>query len=380
MEKVLFGDLKLQYRTLQPEIDEAVRSVLESGWFVLGQSVTAFEAAFARYCSAASAIGVANGTDALQLALMACGIGPGDEVITAPNSATFTALAISAVGARPAFVDIDPATYNLDPQKLADAITSSTRAIIPVHLFGQPAPMDQIMELARQRGIQVIEDAAQAHGARYNGRHVGTIGDLGCFSFYPSKNLGAYGDGGLVTSNNPELAERVRMLRHGGQKSRYDHQLLGRNSRLDELQAAILLAKLPHLEQWNERRRHIAALYTAILSDTELALPFEARGAHHVYHLYVIRTPHRDALQKYLADRGIETAIHYPTPIHLQEAYRWLGLAPGSFPVAESLASQLLSLPIYPELTDSKVRRVAEAIRDWSTAQRRVGLEPQETR
>lgn len=380
MEKIPFGDLKLQYRMLQPEIDGAVRSVLESGWFVLGSSLAAFEAAFAQYCGAAFAIGVGNGTDALQLALMASGIGPGDEVITAPNSATFTALAISGTGARPTFADIDPSTYNLDPRKLTDAITPRTRAIIPVHLFGQPAPMDPIMAIARERGILVIEDAAQAHGARYAERQVGTIGDLGCFSFYPSKNLGAYGDGGLVTTESPELAEKVRMLRHGGQKTRYDHRLVGMNSRLDELQAAILLAKLPHLERWNERRRHIAALYTAILGDTELELPLETDGAHHVYHLYVVRTPHRDALQKYLADRGIETAVHYPTPIHLQEAYRWLGLGPGSFPVAERLASQLLSLPIYPELTDAKVRQVAEAIRNWSAAQRRENPKPQETR
>ena len=380
MEKIPSGDLKLQYRTLQPEIDEAVRSVLESGWFVLGKSVAAFETAFAEYCGAAFAIGVGNGTDALQLALMAGGIGPGDEVITAPNSATFTALAISGAGARPTFVDVDPSTYNLDPKKLADAITPRTRAIIPVHLFGQPAPMDPIMAIAKQRGVLVIEDAAQAHGATYKSRRVGTIGDLGCFSFYPSKNLGAYGDGGLVTTGSPELAERVRMLRHGGQKGRYDHRLLGMNSRLDELQAAILLAKLPYLERWNERRRHIAALYTAILSDTELELPLEAESGSHVYHLYVIRTPHRDALQSYLSDRGIETAIHYPTPIHLQEAYRWLGLGPGSFPVAESLASQIVSLPIYPELTDSKVRQVAEAIRDWSTIRKRNDFEPQETR
>lgn len=380
MERVPFGDLKLQYRTLQPEIDEAVRSVLDSGWFVLGKSVSEFEKAFTDYCGAPFAIGVGNGTDALQLALMACGIGPGDEVITAPNSATFTALAISGVGARPTFVDIDPSTYNLDPDKLADAITPRTRAVIPVHLFGQPAPMDPIMELAKGRGLFVIEDAAQAHGARYQGRQVGTIGDLGCFSFYPSKNLGAYGDGGLVTTSDAELADRVRMLRHGGQKTRYDHRLLGMNSRLDELQAAILLAKLPHLETWNERRRHIAALYTAILSDTDLELPTEAAGGRHVYHLYVVRTPHRDALQQYLADRGIETAIHYPTPIHLQEAYRWLGLGPGSFPVAERLASQLLSLPIYPELTDSKVRRVADAIRDWSTVTGREDHIAQESR
>jgi dTDP-4-amino-4,6-dideoxygalactose transaminase len=366
-----FGDLRLQYRTLQAEVDEAVRSVLERGWFVLGKSVAEFERAFAAFCGVQFAVGVGNGTDALQLALMACGIGRGDEVITAPNSAAFTALAISSTGATPAFVDVDPGTYNVDPQKLLAAITPRTRAIMPVHLFGQPAAMEPILSLAKSHGLWVIEDAAQAHGAVYQGQHVGAIGDIGCFSFYPSKNLGAYGDGGLVTTNNQDLADKLVMLRNGGQKTRYDHRLLGINSRLDEIQAAILSAKLPYLDRWNDRRRHIAALYTAILGDTDLVLPEEAAGGRHVYHLYVIRTPQREDLQKHLAAQGIECAVHYPTPIHRQEAYHWLGLGPGSFPVAESLAPDLLSLPIYPELTDTKVRQVANAIREWSTLQRR---------
>jgi dTDP-4-amino-4,6-dideoxygalactose transaminase len=359
------GDLKLQYGSIKVEVDQAIRSVLDSGWFILGQSVAAFEQEFAAYCGAQFAVGVGNGTDALQLALMACGIGSGDEVITAPNSATFTALAISATGALPRFVDIDPETCNLDARRLAGAIGPHTRAIIPIHLYGQPADMDPILAIARERGLRVIEDAAQAHGARYHGLRVGTLGDLGCFSFYPSKNLGAYGDGGMVVTNDPYLTERVRMLRNGGQKTRYDHQLLGLNSRLDELQAAILRVKLPYLDKWNQQRRHIAALYTAMLGDARVETPLELPQVEHAYHLYVIRCEQRAALQKHLAERGVETAIHYPLPIHLQGAYRELGYGPGSFPIAERYAGQVLSLPIYPELTDAKVRQVAAHILDW---------------
>lgn len=365
-----FGDLKLQYQALKVELDESIRSVLESGWFVLGKNVVAFENEFAAYCGAALAIGVGNGTDALQLALMACDIGPGDEVITVPNSATFTALAISAVGARPVFVDIDPDTYNMDPHKLEAALGPHTKAILPVHLYGQPADMDPILDLARKHNLFVIEDAAQAHGALYRGQRAGTLGDIGCFSFYPSKNLGAFGDGGLVTTNRPEIADRVRMLRHGGQKSRYDHQLLGINSRLDEMQAAILRVKLPYLDKWNDRRRHIAALYTALLGDSEVEPPMAMPHAKHIYHLYVIRCKERNALQQYLAEHGVGTAIHYPTPIHLQGAYRFLNLGRGAFPTAERYAEQVLSLPIYPELTDTKVREIANHIRNWHAKER----------
>jgi len=359
------GDLKLQYRNIQVEVDRAIQSVLNDGWFILGKNVIAFEQEFAQYLGVGFAIGVGNGTDALQLALMACGIGSGDEVMTAPNSATFTALAISGTGALPAFADVDPQSYNLDPGKLAAAIGPRTKAIMPVHLYGQPADMDPILDIARKHNLFVIEDAAQAHGAQYKGRKVGTLGDLGCFSFYPSKNLGAFGDGGMVVTNNAELAEKVRMLRTGGQKTRYDHQLLGMNSRLDELQAAVLRVKLTYLDEWNRQRRHIAALYTALLGDSDLDLPPEMPGVEHVYHLYVARCCDRAALQKHLAARGVETAIHYPLPIHLQAAYRWLKLGPGSFPVAESYAAQVLSLPIYPELTDAKVRQIAAHILDW---------------
>ena len=360
-----FGDLRLQYRAIKIELDEAIQSVLNNGWFILGKNVSAFEKEFAAYCGTGFAVGVGNGTDALQLALVACGVGPGDEVITAPLSATFTALAISAVGAVPTFVDIDPNTYNMDPRKLEEAIGPRTKAIMPVHLYGQPADMDPILAVARKYNLFVIEDAAQAHGALYKGRRAGVLGDVGCFSFYPSKNLGAFGDGGMVVTNNPETAEKLRMLRHGGQKTRYDHQLLGRNSRLDELQAAILRVKLTHLEKWNERRRHIAALYTALLGDSKVEPPIEMPHTRHVYHLYVIRCQDRDALQKHLAERAVGTAIHYPIPIHLQGAYRWLNLGRDSFPIAERCAEQVLSLPIYPELTDAKVRQIAAHIRDW---------------
>jgi dTDP-4-amino-4,6-dideoxygalactose transaminase len=360
-----FGDLKLQYQAIKIELDRAIQSVLDEGWFILGKNVAAFEADFARYCDAAFAIGVANGTDALQLALMALDVGQGDEVITSPLSATFTALAISAAGALPRFVDIDADTYNLDPRLLEQAIGPSTKAIMPVHLYGQPADMDPILATARKHGIPVIEDAAQAHDALYRGRKIGSLGDIGCFSFYPSKNLGAFGDGGAVVTNSPELADKLVMLHNGGQRERYDHQMVGINSRLDELQAAILRVKLAYLERWNERRRHIAALYTALLGDSEVDPPIELPNCRHVYHLYVVRTSQRDELQKHLTEQGVGTAVHYPTPIHRQGAYRFLDLGPGSYPVAERSAAQVLSLPIYPELTDTKARHVAACILDW---------------
>ncbi len=361
-----FGDLRLQYQAHKIEFDQAIQEVLDKGWFVLGEQVAGFETEFAAYCGARHAIGVGNGTDALRIALQACGIGEGDEVITAPNSAAFTALAITDAGATPRFVDIDPESHNLNPQLLAGAIGPRTKAVMPVHLYGLPADMDPIIAVAQRHGLVVIEDAAQAHGARYRGRRVGCLGQAGCFSFYPSKNLGAFGDGGMVVTDDDALADRARMLRNGGQKTRYDHQLLGINSRLDELQAAILRVKLRHLENWNQRRRHIAALYTALLGDSALELPAEMPGTEHVFHLYVIRATDRDGLQKHLAERDVQTVIHYPTPIHLQPAYRGLGVGPGSFPVAESLAGQVLSLPIYPELTDTKVRDVAHHILERS--------------
>ncbi len=360
-----FGDLRLQYQALKVELDQAVQSVLNGGWFILGQQLSAFEQELAAYCGAAYAVGVGNGTDALQLALMAHDVGPGDEVITSPLSATFTALAISATGATPRFVDISPTSYNMDPSRLEAVIGPRTKAIMPVHLYGQSAEMEPILAIARRHNLPVIEDAAQAHGAEYQGRKAGTLGNAGCFSFYPSKNLGAYGDGGAVVTDDSDIADRIRMLRNGGQKARYDHQLLGINSRLDELQAAILRVKLSYLDRWNERRRHIASLYTALLGDGEAYPPVESPRSRHVYHLYVVRCEQRDALQQHLSDLGIGTAVHYPLPIHLQAAYHHLGLQPGSFPEAELAAQQVLSLPIYPELTDTKVRQVASQVRDW---------------
>ena len=360
-----FGDLRLHYNSIKIELDQAIEGVLSSGWFILGENVSAFESEFATFCGTESALGVGNGTDALQLALMACGVERGDEVITTPLSATFTALAICAVGAIPRLVDIDPETYNIDPKKIEAAIGPRTRAILPVHLYGQPADLDPILAIARQQGLIVVEDAAQAHGAQYKGRGVGSIGDVGCFSFYPSKNLGAFGDGGMVVTDDAEIAEKVRMLRDGGQKTRYDHQLAGINSRLDELQAAILRVKLRYLDKWNKRRQHIAALYTALLGESDVDPPFEMPNVEHVYHLYVISCQDRDGLQKHLEQRGVQTKVHYPTPIHLQGAFGWLRQGPGSFPTAERCAARIVSLPIYPELTDAKVRQVAGYILDW---------------
>lgn len=365
---VPFGDLSRQYRKLRRPVDAAIRSVLSRGWFILGERVSAFERAFAAYCGARHAVGVASGTDAIELALRAAGVGPGDEVVTVPNTAVPTVCAIVNAGARPVFVDVRADTYVLDPDLLAAAVTSKTRAIVPVHLYGQPADMDAINRIAGRHGLRVIEDAAQAHGSRYRGRRVGALGNAGCFSFYPTKNLGAFGDGGMVVTNDAELARGVALLRNYGQTDRYRHAVNGVNSRLDELQAAVLLAKLPRLETWNRRRRRIAALYARGLRGTGVVVPAAAPHAEHVYHLFVVRTRHRDRVRDALAARGIGTQVHYPIPIHLQEAYRGLGLPAGSFPVAESLAAEILSLPMFPELSDDEVRRVCLAVRECLAA------------
>ncbi len=361
MVTVPFVDLKAQYAAIRDEVDGAIRGVLASGRFILGRQVEAFERAFSTYLGGCETVAVGSGTDALHLALRACGVGAGDEVITVANSFIATALAIGYAGATPVFVDVEPSTQTLDPARLADRITSRTRAVVPVHLFGQPADMAPICAIARERGLRVIEDACQAHGARYGGRPVGTIGDVGCFSFYPAKNLGAYGDGGAVTTRSPELAARVRLLRNYGETRKYHHAIRGYNSRLDELQAAVLAVKLSHLERWNEARRRIAARYDAGLGPN-VAVPTVRDGAHHVYHLYVVRCRRRDALQAWLRERGIETQIHYPIPIHLQEAYSDLGLSPGSLPVTEQASAEVLSLPIFPELTDAQADEVIRAV------------------
>ena len=357
-------DLHAQYAPLRDEMLLALADVLDGMHLFLGPNQQAFEREFADYCGTADAIGVSNGTDAIELALRALGIGAGDDVITQPNSFIATAEAISAAGARPVFVDVDPETSTLDPRLLEAAITPRTKAIIPVHLYGRPADMTAIVAIAHAHAIAVIEDACQAHGATLNGQRAGSLGDLACFSFYFSKNLGAYGEGGAVTTNDTTLAERVRLYRDHGSRVRYQHEVVGRNARLDEMQAAILRIKLRHLDRWNALRRANAAKLSAALSGTSLTLPVPGGDAvREVFHLYVVQHPRRDALKDFLTQRGIGVGIHYPLPIHLQPAYSSLGYTSGSFPVTERLAPQILSLPIYAELTDVQIERIADAVR-----------------
>lgn len=335
-------------------------AVLDSGWFVLGEQVEAFEREFAEYCGARYAVGVGSGTEALHLGLLALGVEPGDEVITVAFTAVPTATAIWLAGARPVFVDVDPGTYTMDPSQVEDRITPRTKVILPVHLYGHPADLDPLLDVARRHGLGVLEDAAQAHGARYRGRPIGSIGDATAFSFYPTKNLGACGDGGMVTTSDPKLAEKLRLLRNYGQRSRYVHEVQGANSRLDEVQAALLRVKLAKLEGWNAERRRRADEYRARLRG--VVVPREESWARHVWHLYVVRSEQRDALQEHLRARGVGTLIHYPTPVHLQPAFRWLGLPEGSLPNTERLAGEILSLPLYPELPLSDVAYVAEQV------------------
>lgn len=360
--QVPFVDLAAQYSAIAEEINRASMSVMRKADFILGRDVALFEEEFADFCEARHAVGVDSGTSALELALRACGIGPGDEVITAANTFIATAFAISYCGATPVLVDIDPHAYTLDPAQLERAISPRTKAVIPVHLYGHPADMEAIGEIAARRGLVVIEDACQAHGARYKGKRVGSLGHAAAFSFYPAKNLGAYGDGGIVVTNDKQIAESIRMLRDYGQREKYHHILQGYNRRLDTLQAAVLRVKLRHLEAWNNLRRQHAALYTQLLTKSDLVLPREARYANSVWHLYVIRTQERDARKAALAEQGIAAGIHYPIPIHLQPAYRALGYEEGSFPITERYARQILSLPMYPELTPRLVEQVSKAI------------------
>jgi dTDP-4-amino-4,6-dideoxygalactose transaminase len=349
------------------ELDEAVSRVLDSGWFILGPEGEAFERELADALGARDAVAVGNGTDALHLGLRALGVGPGDEVVTTSISAAYTALAVLHAGARPVFVDVDPRTLNLDPERVEAALTPRTKAILPVHLYGHPADMDPILSLARERGLDVLEDACQAHGALYRGRLVGTLGGergLGALSFYPTKNLGALGDGGAILVNDPALATRLRQLRNGGQSDRYRHEVAGVNSRLDELQAALLRVGLRHLSGWTERRRDLAALYTRELGGAGVEVLGEQPYARAVFHLYVVRHPRRDALAAALRERGVGTLIHYPIPLHLQPAFAMLGGKPGDLPVAEKATGEILSLPLYPELRDDQVRVVVEAVRE----------------
>ena len=357
-----FVDLKAQYLSIKDEIDTAVLKVLGSTQFVLGNEVTALEEEFANYCEANEGIAVNTGTSALHLALLAAGIGPGDEVITVPFTFVATVAAIDYTGAIPVFVDIDPVSYTIDVTQIENAITERTRAILPVHLYGQPADMDPILEIARRYGLTVIEDAAQAHRAEYKGRRVGSIGDLSCFSFYPGKNLGAYGEGGMVVTNNPEYTRTIRMLRDWGQESKYHHVLKGYNYRMDGLQGAILRVKLRHLDQWTEARRAHAAQYDQLLADSGVKTPTVMPYSHHVYHVYAMRSLQRDALQQELNERGIQTGIHYPIPVHLQQAYADLGYKLGDFPCSESAANQVLSLPMYAELSPEQIKIVSAAV------------------
>ncbi len=358
-------DLKAAYRRLQTEIDAATARVMSSGWYILGPEVAAFESEFAAYLGVEQAVGVASGTDAVLLALRALGIGPGDEVITVAHTAVATVAAIELAGATPRLVDIDAATYTLDPAQLAAAITSRTRAVVPVHLYGAPADMDAVLAVAHAHGLLIVEDCAQAHGARYRGRMVGALGDAAAFSFYPTKNLGALGDGGAVATNRPEVAERLRLLRQYGWRERYVSDVTGYNSRLDELQAAILRVRLRHLDAENTARRRLAARYDAALAGLPITLPTARADDRAVYHLYVIRTAARDALAVHLRARGIGTGVHYPVPVHRQPAYAHLGCDPGSLPATEAAAAEVLSLPMYPDLLPTAVDTIAAAIRDY---------------
>jgi dTDP-4-amino-4,6-dideoxygalactose transaminase len=355
-------DLHAQYERIGSEVDAAIKRVLERADFILGEDVDAFEAEFAGYCEARAAVGLDSGISALELGMRALDIGPGDEVITPVNSFIASSSAVSFTGATPVWVDVDRETHNIDPELVEAAITPRTRAIMVVHLYGQPVDLDPLLEIAERRGLTLIEDACQAHGARYKGRRVGSFGAFAAFSFYPGKNLGAYGDGGALTSNDPALAARVAMMRNYGQRRKYEHAYLAWNRRLDTLQAAVLRVKLRHLDGWNSQRRQVAATYHWLLEASGLELPVPVSYAEHVYHLYVVQSPHRDTIRKALEEEGIASGIHYPLPIHLQQAYREMGRGPGSFPVSEQIAPRLLSLPMYPELTEEQVGRVAGAV------------------
>lgn len=357
-----FLDIKQQYVGIGAEIEAAVLGVLRSGRYVLGEEVAAFEAEFAAFCGARHAIAVNTGTSALHLALLAAGVKAGDEVITTPFTFIATAAAIRYIGARPVFVDIDPVTFNIDPARIDKAITPRARAIVPVHLYGQMANMGAIMAIAERHGLAVIEDACQAHGARQQGRHAGSIGLSGCFSFYPGKNLGACGEGGMVVTSDDEQARKLRMLRDWGQDRRYHHVLEGYNYRMDAIQGAALRVKLRQLQGWTDARRERAQLYAQLLANAPVQPPHEAEGNRHVWHILAVRTPHRDQLQQYLAREGVETGLHYPVPVHLQPSMADLGYGPGDFPAAEAAADSVLSLPIYPELSLGQVETVCELV------------------
>lgn len=359
-----FLDLQAQYRSIRAELEPAVLKVLASGQYALGPEVAAFEAEFAEFCDVPYAVAVNTGTSALHLALLAIGVQPGDEVITVASTFVATVAAIDYCGARPVFVDVEPDTLNMDPGLIEARITERTKAILPVHLHGQPADMDPILAIAHRHGLKVIEDAAQAHDAEYRGRRVGSLGDLACFSFYPGKNLGACGEGGMVVTANPDHAETLRMLRDWGQSRKYHHVLKGFNYRMDGIQGAVLRVKLRHLKGWTEARRRHAALYDELLAGAGVETPVAKDDVRHVYHIYAIRSDQRDTLQKALAERGISTAIHYPIPVHLQKAYAGFGFRPGDLPVTEREAGRLLSLPMFAELSAEQVAEVNRQVRE----------------
>jgi dTDP-4-amino-4,6-dideoxygalactose transaminase len=360
--RVAFLDVGAATREIQPELDEALTRVMASGWYVLGPEVEAFEAEWAAFVGTRGCVGVGNGLDALTLALRAMGVGPGDEVIVPGYTFVATWLAVTATGARPVPVDVDPATVNMDPYSLDAAITPRTKVVVPVHLYGRLARIDDIIAIARRHGLRVLEDAAQAHGAQIGGRRAGSLADAAAWSFYPAKNLGAIGDAGAVTSDDAELLDRVRLLRNYGSPRRYEHEIEGVNSRMDEIQAAVLRTKLPHLDEWNSRRLRVAQTYLRELTGLGLDLPAPAPAGEHVWHVFATRTDRRDAVRRVLAAAGIETLIHYPTPPHLQPAYAGVGRGQGSLPVTEAIAARSLSLPMGPHLTAEDVARVVAAV------------------
>jgi len=364
MQQIPMVDLRRQYRALKTEIDEAIQSVLDRCDFIMGEAVSEFELQLGQQLGAKFVVGCASGTDALQIALMAMGVGSGDEVITTPFTFVATAETILLLGARPVYVDIDPRTYNLEANQVADRVSSKTKAIIPVHLFGQPCDMAPILSVAKEKGLSVIEDAAQAIGATYHNRSAGTLGDLGILSFYPSKNLGAYGDAGAILSNSPELAQRCRMISLHGSRVRYEHEILGINSRLDSLQAAILNVKLKHLKEWMHARRRIAKRYDEALQGLDLSLPYCAPNLQPCYHQYSIRTSRRDALAEFLRNKGVASAVYYPIPLHLQPAYQPLAAAV-RLPVAERVAKEIISLPLFPELEDREIDFITSAVAEF---------------
>jgi len=359
-----FGNLKKHYVSIKQDIDETIFRVLNRGWFILGEEVEKFEKEFSNFCGKKYGVGVGNGTDALILALKALNIGEGDEVITVPNTAIPTVSAIISTGAKPRFVDIGE-DYLIDVKKIEKAINENTKAIIPVHLFGQACDMDPIIKISERYNLAIIEDCCQAHGAEYKGKRV-PISDIGCFSFYPSKNLGGFGDGGMILTDYESLYNKLKMMRNYGQSDKYHAESQGQNTRLDELQAAILRTKLRYLNGWNEKRRKYASLYSSLLKDTKIDTPIENKGKNHIYHLYVIRSKERDKLQEYLKSKGIGTAIHYPIPLHLQKAYKYLGYKEGDFPLSEKYQKEILSLPIYPELTEEEIKEVIKTVKDFS--------------